>query len=498
MYYTDITNPELKFFQKKPVHNFTAKLTEILTSQLFTVEQITTDIYKIIPLFYTGEIISSNTDDRILDNKCIICEKTEAETFLTFKSNNDEDVIDFSEYGEYYNITDELTTNQFNAYISLLRQNIKHHENITINKIVNGQYGDYEFDIDGATVIDAGFIVSDETISADPRVKLTGNVFSSSNYILTLNILHYTGANIGDGDNADFKVVDTLEIPLNPDRWVDIPIEDLEKDYIIDLDAVVNINHNKPIVQDIPRLIDLTVDKTIIQKDELLDLTATVKDSVKPLSNVPVYFYEVYEPTLLKLTGDKSIMQTGDVLDLKATLKDEDGSLIEGETVYFYEQYEIDAYFKLIEEQTQSFNDGQNVTVLSPVLSRSEIGNSWKLSFDLKATVEGRIFIGSSSYAVPTNPQYSIFMGRDTSNLIDYGVRTTSTNVSASSISSTEYQHCTIEFNNGTITYYVDNNVIGTKSIGFYENYDEYVVGLVAWTDGGGVFNVKNIILEDL
>lgn len=55
---------------------------------------------------------------------------------------------------------------------------------------------------------------------------------------------------------------------------------------------------------------------------------------------MPVYFYEVYEPTLLNLTGDKSIMQTGEVLDLKATLKDEDGSLIEGETIYFYEQYE--------------------------------------------------------------------------------------------------------------------------------------------------------------
>lgn len=340
MYYTDITNPELKFFQKKPVHNFTAKLTEILTSPLFVVEQMTTDIYKIIPLFYTGEIISSNTDDRILENKCIICEKTEMETFLTFKSNDDEDVIDFSEYGEYYNISDELTTNQFNAYISLLRQNIKHSENITINETVNGIYGDYLFDIEDVTVIDAGLIVSDETISAEPRVKLTGNVFSSSNYILTLNVLHYTGANIGDGDNADFKVVDTLEIILTPNKWVDIPVEDLEKDYIIDLDAVVNINHNKSIVQDIPRLINLTADKSIIQTDELLDLTATVKDDLKPLVNVPVYFYEVYEPTLLKLTGDKSIMQTGDVLDLKATLKDEDGSLVEGEAIYFYEVYE--------------------------------------------------------------------------------------------------------------------------------------------------------------
>ena len=78
MYYTDITNSELAYFHNRPVHNFTAKLSDILNSDLFQIEEIITNsIYKIYPLFYTNEITSSNSNDRILENKCIICQKTE-------------------------------------------------------------------------------------------------------------------------------------------------------------------------------------------------------------------------------------------------------------------------------------------------------------------------------------------------------------------------------------------------------------------------------------
>ena len=340
MYYTDITNSELAYFHNRPVHNFTAKLTDVLSSDLFKVEEIISDsIYKIYPLFYTNEITSSNSNDRILENKCIICQKTEDETYLTFKS-NDGEIIDFTDYGTYYNIGDSLTMAQFNAYISLLRQNITHSDEIHIKDNVTGEYGTYLFDIDNTTLIDSGMIVSDETISAEPKVKLSDWVFTASKYLLKLQILHYTGANILDDNTTNFKVVDTLEIELQRGKWVNIPVESIEKDYIISLNAEIIIDHSAPIIQDYPTLIDLTVDKSIIQTDEVLDLTATVTDDVKALTGIPVYFYEVYEPTLLSLTGDKSIMQTGEVLNLKATLKDEDGSLIEGETIYFYEQYE--------------------------------------------------------------------------------------------------------------------------------------------------------------
>lgn len=341
MYYSTIMNKELQYFHNRPVHNFTVKLSQMLTSPLFQVEEIITNkIYKIYPLFYTGTITSSNSNDKILENKCIICQKTENETYLTFKK-DDGEITDFSDYGTYYDIADKLTTKQFNAYVSLLRQFVKHSEEITISDSVTGIYGNYLFDIDGTTLIDSGMIVTDETIQAEPKVKLIDNVFSASKYILKLTILHYTGVNIlDDVTPSDFIVKDTLEIELEKNKWINIPVTDLQTDYIIDLNATIEIDHSNPIIQDYPRNIELTADKSIIQIDETVDLIATVTDDVKGLNGIPVYFYEAYEPTLLKLTGDKSIMQTGDVLDLKATLKDEDGSLIEGETIYFYEQYE--------------------------------------------------------------------------------------------------------------------------------------------------------------
>ena len=119
MYYSNITNSELAYFHNRPVHNFTVKLSQILTSPIFKVEEIITDsIYKIYPLFYTGTITSSNPNDRILDNKVIICQKLESteennqETYFTFISDETADIVDYSEYGTYYEIGDQLTESQ--------------------------------------------------------------------------------------------------------------------------------------------------------------------------------------------------------------------------------------------------------------------------------------------------------------------------------------------------------------------------------------------------
>ena len=309
MYYTDITNSELAYFHNRPVHNFTAKLTDVLSSDLFKVEEIISDsIYKIYPLFYTNEITSSNSNDRILENKCIICQKLEDETYLTFKS-NDGEIIDFTDYGTYYNIGDSLTMAQFNAYVSLLRQNVKHNDEIHIKDTVNGEYGTYLFDIDNTTLIDSGMIVSDETISAEPKVKLSDWVFTASKYLLKLQILHYTGANILDDNTTDFKVVDTLEIELQRGKWVNIPVESIEKDWIISLNAEIIIDHSTPIIQDYPTDIVINTDKNTIDNTEQADITATISDDIKQLSGITVYFYEKYEPYSLLLTGDATIIQ---------------------------------------------------------------------------------------------------------------------------------------------------------------------------------------------
>ena len=80
--------------------------------------------------------------------------------------------------------------------------------------------------------MDNGIVVTDETITAQPKVKLTDNVFHYSTYTLKLSILHYTGVNILDDITTDNIVIDTLELELTPNTWIDIPLDDIEQGYI--------------------------------------------------------------------------------------------------------------------------------------------------------------------------------------------------------------------------------------------------------------------------
>ena len=178
MYYTNITNPELQQFHKVIVPNFTIKLTDILTSDLFKVDTVISgSIYKVYPLFYTNEITSSNSNDRVLDNQCIICEKLDMETYLTFISDVGGEIRDYSNYASYFSVGDSLTTAEFNSIVSLLRHNVVNVDGIRINDSVNGVYGVYEFDISDTTILDNGIVVSDETITAEPKVAALDVLF---------------------------------------------------------------------------------------------------------------------------------------------------------------------------------------------------------------------------------------------------------------------------------------------------------------------------------
>ena len=76
MYFTDISDTELRYYHHTVKNNFSLPLTDILTSDMFKIEEIITDsIYKVYPLFYCDSIESTNSNDKILENKCIICQK---------------------------------------------------------------------------------------------------------------------------------------------------------------------------------------------------------------------------------------------------------------------------------------------------------------------------------------------------------------------------------------------------------------------------------------
>ena len=86
MYFGNISDSELSQYHNEVNNSFDMPLIDVLTSNLFKIETIISNsIYKVYPLFYCEEIISNNSNDYVLENKCIVCEKKDT-TFLTFKS----------------------------------------------------------------------------------------------------------------------------------------------------------------------------------------------------------------------------------------------------------------------------------------------------------------------------------------------------------------------------------------------------------------------------
>ena len=346
MYYTNISDEEVLLFKGLMVPNFTIKLTDALTSGLFKVETIITDkLYKIYPLFYTESISTDNEADTVIDDLCIICTKQEdKETYITCISNEDEPVQDYQNYASYYDIGDQLTTAEYNAIISMLRHSVTHNDEIRISEQYTGEYGFYEFDIEDTTVLDTGILVTDETISAEPKVKLSNPSFHFSTYTLQLSILHYTGVNIFDDDNTDYKVVDTLEIELEPDTWVPIPVETIEHGYIISFDAEVQIKHDK---SEIHKLTGLSVNAQpdILQTGETSDITAQLIDYNGEAYNLTdgigtiVYFYEVLTPTFT-LTVKPTIITSCGTSDIECKVIDADGSKLKNAKVHFYKRTE--------------------------------------------------------------------------------------------------------------------------------------------------------------
>ena len=344
MYFSDISNKELCLFHGLKVQNFSISLSEILDSDLFHVETIIQDkILRIYPLFYTTQITSTNPNDNIIENKVIVAQKND-ETYFTFISDENEEVMNYKNFVEYYKLEDNLSTTEYNTIVSLLRANTINTDNFNLKQgIVNGEYGDYTFNIESTTIVDNGILITNETLSNLGTVKLTGKKFKSSNYNLHLQVFSYDDPNIELGDILNEVEITELIVPLLENQEVIMPFDTLELANVVGFNATVYIDHDSPVVLDWIMNLELLNTKEIIQKNEILDIVALATDSSGVgVAGKTVHFFECFEPKLLNLIGDKSIIQIGDILNLNATFKDEDGSLIVGEKVYFYEKYEED------------------------------------------------------------------------------------------------------------------------------------------------------------
>lgn len=250
MYFSNVGNVELQKFRNQKAHNFTISLTDLLTSDLFKVETIISNtLYRIYPLFYTGKIYSNNSSNRILENKCIICNKTNEETYFTFVSDETKDIVDYTNYADYYDVGDSLTANEFNTIINLFRKNTIHQDSFKLKQgKITGEYGEYVFNIDSTTIVDTGILITDETLTNLGTVKLQNPSFENSTYTLKLKISHMTDINVCEVNTSNI-IVEELTIELKAGENVTIPFNTLDYNYVVGFDAVVEIKHDKPIIE---------------------------------------------------------------------------------------------------------------------------------------------------------------------------------------------------------------------------------------------------------
>ena len=495
MYFTDISNQELQYFRNMKVPNFTIKLTDLLTSGLFQVEEIITDsVYRIFPLFYTGRITSSNPSDHIIDNKVIVCKKETNETFITFISNPDEEIQDYNSYGSYFSIGDNLTTAQFNSIVGLLLTNTSHKDSFRIKQgLVTGEWADYTFDIDSTTIVDNGILITDETLSSLGTVMMTDPKFHYTTYTLKLKVYHMTDINVCEDASDNNVVVDTLSIVLVENEAVTIPFNTLDYSYIVGLDATVELVHDIPVIPDLPKHIYLSTDKPIIQTGEKSDLTALVKD----IGGVPVgaghdvYFYEEYEPYSISLTTDKSIIQSGGKADLTATLKDEDGSLVAEQDIYFYQDVTNGTLFELATEQTFTSTSEKVFESITGVL-QGLMEDNWTLEFDLKNSNNS----GRCTLNIGVSSEFDPAQNRESSHNVNIGFYNNkfyANSCSAGTRSENTYYHMKlVKTGNQFKAYYDGNQICAGVTVDWLDDYYDYDVYVKNYL---GTTYVKNISL---
>lgn len=88
LYFSNIGDSELAQFHKTISNTFNITFEDALSSNLFKVENIINNkLYKLYPLFYSDSITSTNEEDEVLENKCIIC-NYDLNTLLIFEGTN--------------------------------------------------------------------------------------------------------------------------------------------------------------------------------------------------------------------------------------------------------------------------------------------------------------------------------------------------------------------------------------------------------------------------
>ena len=299
MYFSNISNNELQHFHNSTGADFSMSLTEILTSDLFKTEMIIPDkLYRAYPLFYCKEIISNNPNDKILDNKCLILQRQDTETYLSFHTNNEDNILIDETVFNIKDIKDTLSIDEFNAFVYMLRGTAGLTGNLTFEDTNNitGAYGTYLFNnVDEQLQNDYGIIINNTLKNNPLTVKLINSFFIDANYTLTFTVKSFTGANILDDAGYDYITEDTFTVNLVENQEVSLDLTDYSNDSVLLFDFNVSIGFDVPEIVNSNFNVNLTSNTDNLYYNEALILTATLTGD----DNVRGYVVNFYEDNVL-------------------------------------------------------------------------------------------------------------------------------------------------------------------------------------------------------
>lgn len=302
MYFSNVLNPELAHFHQTVGVDFTMPLSEIIhktngafDNKLFKIEEIITDnLYRIYPLFYCKEVISSNNEDKVDNTRCLIVLKQSGhETYFSFLTDETRSNVIIDEtYLSIKDLGDTLTTDEFNAFVYRLRK----HSSLTgtinyenTNEIV-GVYGTYQFgNLTNQLRNNEGLIVNQKLKDNQLTVKLVNPFFVNARYVLTFTVRSITGANVCE-DSTNRVTETTFDVELVKDTPVGVDLSDYVNDSILDFDVAISVSFDVPEIVKSDFTLTLSASEDDILISETVDLTATLTGTV--VANYNIEFYE--------------------------------------------------------------------------------------------------------------------------------------------------------------------------------------------------------------
>ena len=150
----------------------------------------------------------------------------------------------------YKTIGEEITEAEFNAYVCLLRQHGGINENLVIEAaVMENEYGTFNFNFDGATLVDNGILITEETKENPPNILLENALFENSSYTLMFKVMSIEDYNLYEDTRQNFISYETFSLELEEGAAIDLPVSELEEGKVILFDVLFSIKHDKPVIQ---------------------------------------------------------------------------------------------------------------------------------------------------------------------------------------------------------------------------------------------------------